>query len=83
MVAQPRFAHIKFQLSAAFDRDLIAVTDKLVPQVRKLSEVQRNILDLLNQSDHPPALGEIHAGVPASASIRQVKRSLALPVPHK
>lgn len=55
----------------------IPVTDKLVPQVRKLSEVQRNILDLLNQSDHPPALREIHARVPASASIRQVKRSLA------
>ena len=54
-----------------------AVTDESVPQVRKLSEVQRNILDLLNQSDHPPALREIHARVPASASIRQVKRSLA------
>ena len=55
----------------------IAVTDKIIPKVWNLSELQRNVLDLLDQTDLPLALREIHARLPESASIRQVKRSLA------
>ena len=52
------------------------IADELGTQVRNLSEGQRNILDLLDQADHPLALREIRARLPASVSVRQVKRAL-------
>lgn len=58
-------------------REQIAITDESNAQSRKLSEGQRNILDLLEQADHPLALREIRTRLPQSASVRQVKRALA------
>ncbi len=52
------------------------IADELGTQVRNLSEGQRNIFDLLDQADHPLALREIRARLPASVSVRQVKRAL-------
>ena len=46
-------------------------------QVRKLSDVQQTVFDLLNQADRPLALREIRAHLPESMSVRQVKRALA------
>ena len=55
----------------------MAIVDASSTQVRRLNEGQRNILDLLGQTDHPLTLREIHARLPAPASARQVKRALA------
>ncbi len=55
----------------------IAILDESNAQLQKLSEGQRNILDPLDQADHPLALREIRARLPQSASVRQVKRALA------
>ena len=58
-------------------REHVAIADESSTQVRKLSERQRNILDLPGQAGHPLALREIHARLPDSVSVRQVKRALA------
>ena len=58
-------------------REHIAVTDEANSQLPKLSEGQRDILGLLDQADRPLALREIRARLPASVSVRQVKRALA------
>ena len=54
----------------------VAIAGESSTRVRKLSERQRNILDLPGQADRPLALREIHARLPDSVSVRQVKRVL-------
>lgn len=72
---------VRFRYSTAalhvVGREHIAITDESNAQLRKLSEGQRNILNLLDQADHPLALREIRARLPQPASVRQVKRALA------
>ncbi len=46
------------------------------PVAFSLNAQQRDILDLLRHSDQPLALREIRACLPASVSVRQVKRAL-------
>ncbi len=57
-------------------KERTAVADESNVQVQKLSEVQRSVLDLLDHTDHPLALREIHARLAGSLSLRQVKRVL-------
>ncbi len=57
-------------------KERVAVADESNAQVQKLSEVQRNVLDLLDEANQPLALREIHARLPGSLSLRQVKRAL-------
>ena len=71
-----RFRYSKASLHLVI-KERISITDETNAQLRKLSEGQRNILDLLDQADHPLALREIRARMPQSASVRQVKRALA------
>lgn len=57
-------------------KEHVAVAEESSAQVQKLNEGQRNILDLLDQAGQPLALREIHARLPGSVSLRQVKRAL-------
>ena len=70
-----RFRHSMATFHLAVE-ERVAILDESSTQVRKLSERQRNILDLLGQADHPLALREIHARLPGPVSVRQVKRVL-------
>ena len=47
------------------------------PNAVSLNEQQQAILRLLEESDRPLALREIHARFPVTASVRQVKRTLS------
>ncbi len=57
-------------------KERVAVAEDSDNQMQKLSEQQRNVLGLLDQADQPLALREIHARLPGSVSVRQVKRAL-------
>ncbi len=57
-------------------KERMVIADESNVQVQKLSEVQRSVLDLLDHTDHPLALREIHARLAGSLSLRQVKRVL-------
>lgn len=69
---------VRFRLAVVLTPTPLRIAASLgSPVLLSLNTRQRDILDLLRHSEQPLALREIRARLPASASVRQVKRALA------